>query len=156
MIVVADTSPLNYLILIGHVGVLPRLYARVLIPPAVVSELRNPSAPGAVREWMASQPAWIEVVSPLKTGVFASLDLGECQAIALAVESGAGALLIDDLAGRREAMRRGLAVAGTLSVLDDADQGGLLSFDDAVARLRNTSFRLSQAVLAEIMRKRAR
>jgi predicted nucleic acid-binding protein len=90
--------------------------------------------------------------NPLK---LANLDPGESQAIALAAEIGAGAVLIDDRAGRREALRRGLAVAGTLSGLDDADEAGLLKFDDAVARLRNTSFRLSSAVLNEIMRKRS-
>ena len=65
-------------------------------------------------------------------------------------------LLIDEQAGRQEAVRRGLKVAGTLSVLDEADQVGLVSFDQAVAQLRKTSFRVSQAVISEIMRKRSR
>ena len=39
MIVVADTTPLNYLVLIEAVQLLPRLYQRVLIPPAVRDEL---------------------------------------------------------------------------------------------------------------------
>jgi predicted nucleic acid-binding protein len=64
-------------------------------------------------------------------------------------------VLIDDQAGRREAMRNGLKVAGTLAVLDDADRAGLLDFDQAVGRLRQTTFRLSQAVLTEIARKRS-
>ena len=51
-------------------------------------------------------------------------------------------LLIDEQAGRQEATRRGLKVAGTLSVLDEADQAGFVNFDEAVARLRQTSFRL--------------
>jgi len=34
MIVVADTTPVNYLILIGEIDVLPKLYGRVVIPPA--------------------------------------------------------------------------------------------------------------------------
>lgn len=99
---------------------------------------------------------WFEVLTPKNTVALVELDLGESQAIALAIEIGAGVLLIDDKAGRREAMRRGLKVAGTLSVLDDADRADLVSFDQAIARLRKTSFRLSQAVLAEIMQKRAR
>jgi len=48
--------------------------------------------------------------------------------------------------------RRGLKVAGTLSVLDEADQAGLIDFDAAVDRLRQTSFRVSQMVLAEIQK----
>src|ERR1039458_10361632 len=65
-------------------------------------------------------------------------------------------LLIDEQAGRQEAVRRGLRVAGTLSVLDEADQAGLVSFDQAVTQLRKTSFRVSQAVISEIMQKRPR
>ena len=84
------------------------------------------------------------------------LDLGETEAIALATELRADALLIDEQAGRREAIRRGLKVAGTLAVLDEADRAGLLTWADAITALRNTSFRLSEPVLAEIQRKRAR
>ena len=64
--------------------------------------------------------------------------------------------LFDEQAGRQEAVRRGLRVAGTLSVLDEADQAGLVSFDQAVTQLRKTSFRVSQAVISEIMQKRSR
>ena len=58
--------------------------------------------------------------------------------------------------GRQEAVRRGLRVAGTLSVLDEAEQAGLVNFDVAVAALQETSFRVSQAVLAEVRAKRSR
>jgi predicted nucleic acid-binding protein len=52
MIVVADTSPLNYLILIEEADVLRKLYGRILIPPAVQVELLQPGAPAAVMAWM--------------------------------------------------------------------------------------------------------
>jgi predicted nucleic acid-binding protein len=156
MVIVADTSPINYLVLIDQIGILPRLYARVLIPPAVFDELTHSAAPSSVRKWTESHPGWLEIQSPKNTVALAQLDLGESQAIALAIELGAGVLLIDEQAGRQEATRRGLKVAGTLSVLDDADQAGLVKFDEAVARLQNTSFRLSRSVLAEIEQKRSR
>ncbi|MGP8247745.1 MAG: DUF3368 domain-containing protein [Bryobacteraceae bacterium] len=60
------------------------------------------------------------------------------------------------MAGRQEATGRGLKVAGTLSVLDEADQAGFVNFNQAVAELRKTSFRVSQAVLSEIKQKRSR
>ena len=78
------------------------------------------------------------------------------KAIALAAEVHADVLLIDEQAGRQEAVRRGLRVAGTLSVLDEAEQAGFVNFDDAVAELQKTSFRISQAVLSEIRAKRFR
>jgi predicted nucleic acid-binding protein len=65
----------------------------------------------------------------------------------LAQETGADLVLIDERAGRREAARRGLSVAGTLAVLDEAAQRGLLDFDFAITRLRQTNFRLSPAIL---------
>ena len=52
MIVVADTSPLNYLILIGEADLLHRFYSRVLIPQGVLSELRHPRTPSTVVEWV--------------------------------------------------------------------------------------------------------
>jgi predicted nucleic acid-binding protein len=81
--------------------------------------------------------------------------LGESEAIALATEVHAEVVLIDEQAGRQEAVRRGLKVAGTLSVLDEADQAGFIVFDNAIAELRKTSFRVSQAVLSEIREKRS-
>ncbi len=50
MIVIADTSPLNYLIWIGEVEVLPALYARVVVPPIVCKELSREGAPDIVSE----------------------------------------------------------------------------------------------------------
>ena len=35
MIVVADTSPINYLVLIKEIEILPRLYGKVVIPQTV-------------------------------------------------------------------------------------------------------------------------
>lgn len=155
MVVVADTSPINYLVLIAQINLLPRLYTRILIPPAVLAELKHPLAPELVRDWACSAPTWLEVVSPTGSLVLPQLDRGESEAIALATEVHAEVLLIDEQAGRQEAVRRGLRIAGTLSVLDEADQAGLVVFDDAVAQLCKTSFRVSQAVLSEIRQKRS-
>lgn len=47
---VADTTPLNYLVLIGHIGVLLPLFGRICIPAAVRDELADPMTPAAVRE----------------------------------------------------------------------------------------------------------
>jgi len=47
--VVADTSPLNYLILIDHINLLPQLYGRVLIPESVLQELSAIETPQIVR-----------------------------------------------------------------------------------------------------------
>jgi len=61
MIVIADTGPVNYLVLVQQADWLPRLFRRVLIPPAVFEELQDPETPIAVREWLSQRPAWLEV-----------------------------------------------------------------------------------------------
>jgi predicted nucleic acid-binding protein len=77
MVVVADTSPINYLVLIGQIDLLTRLYTRILIPPAVLAELKHPLAPKPVREWACDTPKWLEVLSPKDSLTLARLDLGK-------------------------------------------------------------------------------
>jgi predicted nucleic acid-binding protein len=47
MIVIADTGPVNYLILIGEIEILPAVFQRVLVPHSVCEELKRPRAPDA-------------------------------------------------------------------------------------------------------------
>jgi predicted nucleic acid-binding protein len=140
--------------LIGRVDLLRQLYGRIHVPPAVLEELRHPLAPRPVQDWSSNAPVWVEVLHPKSSLSLRHLDLGESEAIALAEEIHADVVLMDDQAGRREAARRGLRVAGTLSILDEAEQAGLVNFDEAVAELQKTSFRISRAALAEIRAKR--
>jgi len=59
MIAVADASPLCYLVLIGEIDLLPKLFGRVLAPHAVIAELLHEDAPEAVRAWASDLPVWI-------------------------------------------------------------------------------------------------
>jgi predicted nucleic acid-binding protein len=67
MIVVADTSPINYLVLIGHIEILPHFYGRILIPPSVWEELQDRNTPDSVRKWVAQGPAWLEMRNSIST-----------------------------------------------------------------------------------------
>src|SRR5689334_16438991 len=109
MIVVADTSPILYLVLIDQISLLQSLYGKVIIPDAVTAELLAPASPTPVRSWISNAPEWIQVKSPTPEqleAVPAELDLGERMAIALATAFSADLLLIDDARGRHEARRR--------------------------------------------------
>jgi hypothetical protein len=53
MIAVTDTSPLCYLILIGEIELLPKIFSEVLAPQAVIAELHHEDAPAAVRAWVS-------------------------------------------------------------------------------------------------------
>jgi len=64
-VVVSDTTPLNYLVLIEAIDVLPRLYDRVLIPAVVWDELAQPETPEPVLNWLAQSPSGLEVTNPM-------------------------------------------------------------------------------------------
>jgi Predicted nucleic acid-binding protein, contains PIN domain len=147
MIVVADTSPLNYFIQIGHDWLLRSLYRRVLIPNAVLAELNDAGAPVVVQRWIADIPDWIEVsvpgTCPLDRALGA-LDPGEREAILLAQERHADLLLIDERRGRAEAIRRGLATTGTIGVLLSAGERALINTEGVYQRLIDeTNFRVT-------------
>jgi predicted nucleic acid-binding protein len=153
MTVVADTSPLNYLVLIDAFAVLPSLYPRVIVPRTVAVELAHLRTPESVRRWIERPPEWLEIVpDPATDEALNHLDPGERTAIALAVSLRAQRLLIDDYAGRVEAERRGLKVTGTLGVLAAAHRATLLDFELAAARLGTTTFYLSPRLLATTRR----
>jgi predicted nucleic acid-binding protein len=126
-----------------------------LIPQAVHKELLQAQTPLAVRNWVANLPAWCEerlVIAPPDPALD-ELDPGEREAIQLAAEAGVDTVLMDDAAGRREAARRHLRVIGTLGILEQASQKGLVEFRDALQRLERTNFRLSAAVRDEFLRR---
>ena len=92
---------------------------------------------------MASLPAWLEVrtVSVPLDASLAYLDVGEREAIRLAQELEADALIMDEPAGREAAKQQGLRVIGTLRILYDAAEVGLCNLAQAYERLQHTTFR---------------
>lgn len=62
MIVVADASPLRYLVAIGAADVLKTLYDRVLVPEAVAAELQLPTALGLPASRDPIIPPWPSIV----------------------------------------------------------------------------------------------
>jgi predicted nucleic acid-binding protein len=103
--IAADTAPLNYLVLIKATGILPQLFASVLIPPAVKGRtLKSECTCGCTcRDYESSilaQRCDLEAAS----GPSASyLDDGECEAISLVLEQPVIPLLMDDRDGTFEA-----------------------------------------------------
>ena len=119
MIIVSDTSPINYLVLIDEIELLHTLYDQILLPPAVHVELQHPNTPSSVVDWAQHLPYWVKVKAPQQLVFAAHLNPGESQAIALAIEENAILLLIDEQRGRAFARQQGLTVTGTLGVLED-------------------------------------
>src|SRR5436190_24196166 len=107
-VIVSDTSPLHYLILIDAVGLLARLAPEVFIPPAVHRELVHESTPAPVRQWIEQRPGWLKIVSPRQVHQSLGLDAGETEAISLALELKIRSILIDERKGFRVAAEQGL------------------------------------------------
>ena len=153
MIVIADTTPLNYLVLIDAADLLPQLFGQVLIPPAVFAELKDPGTPPPVRAWLTNTPSWlqIQIVRSSPDPALDYLDPGEREAIALAEELKAYLLLVDENDARREAARRKLLFIGTLGILRRAAQLNLIDLPSMLAKLQQTTFYVSPEVIQSLL-----
>jgi hypothetical protein len=94
MIVIADTSPINYLILIDAIDTLKALFGRVIIPQAVFDELQREKTPREVKAWMTLRPEWLTVQQASRSHLSPQKRLGdgEREAITLAIELQADAV----------------------------------------------------------------
>jgi predicted nucleic acid-binding protein len=155
MIVVADTSPLNYLLLIDEIDLLPAIFGQVLLPHAVFQELQHPKTSPRVRQWVAQPPAWLEVrtVASAPNPALMGLDVGEREAIQLALELGVGTVLIDEADGRRRAESLHLEVRGTLGILERGAHLGKIDLRRALSKLEQTNFRMSPSVRAALLKR---
>ncbi len=151
-LVVADTSPLRFLVEIGYEQTLPRLFQQIWIPGAVARELRHDRTPELVRQWAERLPAWVHVREVGSSGFdheSGEIDRGEWEAIELAREIHANLLLIDDRAGVQAAREQGFTVTGTLGVLVEAAASGLIDIEEALERLGETKFRRTSDLFAQ-------
>jgi predicted nucleic acid-binding protein len=143
MIVISNTTPLNYLVLIGAQEILRRLFGTVHIPPAVLEELTRPKTPVIVRQWSEERPDWVIVQSPkeIDSALNPKLHEGEIQVLPLAKELKPDWLLFDDWDARIAAKERNYPVSGTLNLLEEAACRDLLAIDDVIAKLKLTNYR---------------
>lgn len=98
-------------------------------------------------------PAWVEVhASQPDSGLLSTnLDLGESEAISLALTLKVPILIIDERIGRKEAQAHGLRVIGTLGILRDAHALNLLDLGTSIQQLKATSFRIPSEILTKLL-----
>ena len=147
MLIVSDTTPLHYLIILNRAEILPRLFGEIVIPEAVLLEMKHERTPEIVRLWIESLPAWIKIenASPQSLEKIGGLGRGESEAIALALEQKADALLMDDRKAIREARKNNLTVITTLALLELAAIKNLIDFAEILSQLEQTTFRFPDA-----------
>jgi predicted nucleic acid-binding protein len=156
MLVVSDTSPIRGLSAIDQLGLIQKLFGEAFLPPAVMAELAVPVAhlPPVTTERFPflrpRAPADQRRVAELRT----RLNAGEAEAIALALELKADALLIDEQRGRRIAGDLGLRPIGVLGVLTAAKFKGMVpALSPLIDQLRaRIGFRIDGALLARVLR----
>jgi predicted nucleic acid-binding protein len=151
-LVVSDTSPLNYLILCEAQHVLESLFDQVLIPPAVWREMQDDKSPEPVKQWAKTLPRIVKVQAPTRVDSSLGLDEGEQEAICLALEVKANAVLLDERRGREKAKQLGLTAIGILGVLEAAAIRGLIDFPAIVQRLtQETTARIHPKLVQEAL-----
>jgi uncharacterized protein len=151
VVVVSNTSPISNLVIVGEIALLQRIYPQIIIPIGVYTELnRLPTLQPTITSLV--NVGWLKIQSPnniqLLYTLNQTLDPGEAEAIALAVELSASRLLIDERLGRNVATNYGLKVTGILGILINAKQQGLIPvLRPIVDRLiQQAGFRVSQAL----------
>ena len=152
-IVIADTSPLQYLFQVGLIDLLEGLFAAVQVPEAVRDELRVGRSLGfdvpdpAEFPWMLVRPT-----QPVPAVDRFELGAGERAALTLALESHDSLVVLDDGAARAAAKQLGLSTTGTLGLLPLGKEHRLVAaVAPVIARLEQHGFRITEAVRRHIL-----
>ncbi len=154
MLVVSNTSPVSNLAVIGRLDLFRSQFGSIRIPEAVWAELSRLEHSGGRRAIeQACAEGWIRIHrlenSALSDVLSSSLDAGESEAIALAAESQADLLIMDETAGRAMARNLGITITGTLGLLlKEKNKGGIVSLGEEMNRLVNEAgFFLSARIM---------
>lgn len=161
MLVVSNTSPIMNLAIVGELGLLRQQFGEVIVPPAVIDELRLDSDfPGVENIREAISEGWLRREEVANQQVILALrrelDNGEAEAIALAFQLKAELILMDERDGRSVAKSMGLNPIGVLGVLIRAKQNGTIpSVKKILVKLREEAGfylgdELIQGILSEI------
>lgn len=152
MKIVSNSSPLVALSVIGKLHLLGDKFKNIIIPEAVWKEiaLDGRDKPGT-DDILRSK--WITIESLQNKMVAKSLekdiDYGESEAIALALETDADIVLLDDKLARSVAKNLGLNIMGTVGILIWARKAGLIESlrTELHKLLIHGNFRLSDTLI---------
>lgn len=154
--VVCNAGPLIALAGIGQAGLLRELFGEVFVSGKVREEVEAGGKTGAGASLLANAP-WLRVIvlaDPPDSLLETLLDQGEAETIALALQSSAALVLMDERKGRKIARDiYGLAVIGTGRLLTEAKKAGLISaVRPLINQMRSHGYWLSDKIVAEILR----
>ena len=152
---VSDSGPLIAFAVSGYVSLLKEVFDKILIPVAVLEELRlDTGLPGgSVLAKIIYQDKWIEVsqFTPAKSVIPDILDPGESSAIALALKE-KSILIIDEKKGRRVAVSVGLKIAGSAGILIAAKRKKIIhKVYPIIASMENSGYFFSEEIKKRIL-----
>jgi len=153
MIIVADSSPLISFAILNKLSILDQIFDDIYIPRAVYEELTKKNKPHAQKLKEFAQTRVKQIQNRLAVQFLQKeLDMGESEAIVLAIENNIIDILIDEYKGRQIAQSQGLLPIGTIGVLLQAKKMGLIrkvkpELDELVANHRRISHQLYDKAL---------
>jgi len=143
--IVSDSTTLIILFDLNRLELLSNLFPKIIIPSAVYDEI-------SIKKSIIL-PDFISVDKPKESEILKSLklllDLGESEAIALALELDSR-LIIDEKKGRKMAERQGLKIIGLLGIVYLNIKKGFISKEEAEDFLKEAmhhSYRISQKLI---------
>ena len=153
--VVSNSSPLIHLAKMNQLDLLHEFFGEIAIPRAVYEECitegekREEIVTIKNAEWLHS---YTVVDKNLVTMLQSELDNGESEAIALALESRAHLILLDDAEAREKARLYHLKITGTLGILLRAKkEDKIQSFSDMIEQLLETGFWIDNALKRRLL-----
>lgn len=153
MILVADCSALIALASCDALPLLEPLYGDVFVPVAVFDECTVTNKPQSLKLNDYLKDKVKTVRTDLSNAISGSADLGEEQAMLLYLQLGATNLLIDDRRGKKIAQQNNINTVGSLTVLIEAKQAGLISaIKPAIEAIRQSTVFVADAILDAALR----
>lgn len=153
--VICNTSPIQYLYQLNLLHILPKLVGQVIIPSAVIKELEVGRKLGMNLPDLTTLD-WVTIQSPSNLSALAlviNLGPGETEVLMLALESDDPIVILDDALARRMAKMLKIRLTGTLGLLIDAKNAGLIATVEPVLnQLQTLRFRLAPKTRTEVLR----
>lgn len=159
MIVISDATPIISLMKAGQLELLKKLFGVVCIPKAVYRELtENEAFPEEIKTVRECKFLRVEETKNEKFVIilrdFTGLDIGESEAIILADEKQADVLLMDEHKGRQIAKKMGITITGTIGILTQAFEEGMLTehdIEECIERLKENGIRISEKLYRRLL-----
>lgn len=160
MIVISDTTPIISLMKAGQLELLRKLFEVVYIPSAVYKELtENETYQEEAKMVEECEFLYVEEAENSKAVIilqnFTGLDAGESEAIILADEKQSDVLLMDEHRGRQTAKKMGITITGTIGILAQAFDEGLLTkecVEECIEKMKESNIRISEKLYQELRR----